>query len=525
MRKAALRCAAGTFAHDPMRGTRTWATPTLYAIIIFSHTVSPVSQLDSMRFAARPLVVGKLLSQLYGLLAALTTVPCLVAFLGGSTDIGWRYVIVIAVLATLALVGRTLAPTDRVQTNEALVVVGLLFVTASLFMTVPLMGYDVRFIDAWFEAVSGVTTTGLSTLSLAGKPDAFLFSRAWMQWIGGVGVTVFALALLAGSDGPARSLGFSSTETGDVVGGTRAHAKRVVIIYVCLTAFGITALLLSGAPLIDAVAHSMAAVSTGGFANYGDSLASVSAIHVSIVNVLCVAGAVSFHVYYFSLLAIRRGRDLDNQLFALLGVVGIGTLLVWMISWLTQADIALGDLLTLVVSAQTTAGFASTDVGALPNWLIMMLCLAMVVGGGIGSTAGGIKLGRVLFVLSRLKAVLVRASLPPRVFVDVRMAGQKIDPEGIEDVIAVITGYALILALSWFAFLVHGYAPMHSLFEVSSALATAGLSSGVTSADLATPLKLVLIADMLFGRLEVLVLLVLLAPRTWIGRRRPYRKE
>ena len=155
------------------------------------------------------------------------------------------------------------------------------------------------FIDAWFEAVSGVTTTGLSTLPIEDKPVAFLFGRAWTQWIGGIGVAVFALALIVGSGSPLRSLGFSSSEVSDVVGGTRAHAKRVVIIYVCLTAAGITALLLSGASLIDAVAHCMAAVSTGGFANYGDSLGSVSALHLGIVNVLCIAGAISFHVYYF----------------------------------------------------------------------------------------------------------------------------------------------------------------------------------------------------------------------------------
>ena len=150
----------------------------------------------------------------------------------------------------------------------------------------------------------------------------------------------------------------------------------------------------------------------------------------------------------------------------------------------------------------------------------MLMCLSMAVGGGIGSTSGGIKLGRLLVVLERLRSALARASVPRRVYVDVRMAGQRIDKESLEDVIAVIAAYALVLAASWFVFLAYGYSPIRSLFEVCSALGTAGLSIGVTTADLPTPLKLVLIADMLFGRLEVLVLLVLLAPRNWIGRRR-----
>jgi trk system potassium uptake protein TrkH len=479
----------------------------------------------AMRFVARPAVVGKLLSQLYGLLAALTAVPCAVAFFDGGAEVGARYLIVIGVLAVLALAGRHLPEPERIQSNEALSVVALLFVSASLLMTLPMLGYGMPFIDAWFETVSGVTTTGLSTLSVEGRPAAFLFGRAWMQWIGGIGVTVFALALIVGTGGPLRSLGFGRSEMGDVVGGTRAHARRVVIVYAGLTAVGIAALLLAGAPLIDAITHCMAAVSTGGFANHGDSLASVGSLQLGILNALCIAGAISFHVYYFKLLRVFQGRAFDNQLLALGLAIGLGTLLVWGLSRLTGTALELGDLFSLVVSAQTTAGFSSVAIVSLPNWLLLLLCLAMVVGGGIGSTAGGIKLGRMLFLLGRLKAVLVRASLPRRVYTDVRVEGRRVGHRGVEDILGMVVAFGLVLALSWLLFLLHGQPPLPALFEVTSALATAGLSAGLTGAELPTALKLVLIANMLFGRLEVVVLLVLLAPRTWIGRRRPIERR
>ena len=478
-----------------------------------------MNRYTAVHFAVRLRTVASLLTQLYGLLAVLTLVPTAVAFATDSHCAGSVYVAIVIALGLAAVLGRRLGPVARVQRNEAATVVSLLFVTTSLLMALPIMSYGIPFMDAWFEAASGITTTGLSTLDLSDKPTAFLFGRAWLQWIGGIGVVVLALAMIVSPGYTAKSLGFSPAETGDAVGGTRAHARRVVVIYISVTLIGVAALALAGAAPRDAVLYCLAAVSTGGFAPYADSLASLGPMQIAIVNALCIAGAVSFHVYYRSTFALRRGKHLDSQFYALLAAIVLGTLLVGTIASPTATSLGWGDIVSLVVSAQTTAGFATTPVNALPAWLLIVLCALMFVGGGIGSTSGGVKLGRILVVVAWARMYLVRTGLPPNVHTAVRVGGRKVGHADIEDVLAVIGCFSGVLFASWLIFVAHGYPPLPALFEVTSALGTVGLSAGLTDATLPATLKFVLCADMLFGRVEVVALLLVLLPQTWIGRR------
>jgi trk system potassium uptake protein TrkH len=475
---------------------------------------------SAIRFAARLQVVAKLTAQIYGLLAVLTLVPCAVCFATGSNRTGGVYLAIVVVLGLLALASRRLPDVDRLQRNEAACIVAIVFVSTSLMMALPIMTYGVGFSDAWFEAASGITTTGLSTLDTMEKPAAFLFSRGWLQWIGGVGVVVLALAILMRSGHAAKRLGFSHVETGDAVGGTRAHARRVVAVYGLLTAGGIVALLIAGATPFDAVVHAMTSVSTGGFANSAASLADSPAAVVGVVDALCVAGAISFHVYYVSLLQIRRHRPLDNQLYALIVLIAglaalvlvLGSLLGWSVRW--------QDAVTLVISAQTTAGFSTLDVPSLPAWLMLMLCASMFVGGGIGSTAGGIKIGRLLFVASWVRDYFQRTAVPESAYGEFTIGEEQVTVEDLQEVFAVVGAFVVVLFLSWFCFVLAGYPVLESLFDVVSALATVGMSAGVTSADLPPLLKALLCFDMLFGRVEVVALVIALLPTTWVGRRR-----
>ncbi len=475
-----------------------------------------MAKYSAMQFAVRPTVVGRLLSDMYGILALLTLVPAGLAWVTDSAA-AKAYSGVIASLALCWLGGRLLAPPDRVQKNEALAMVALLFITSSLLLCLPLMSYGIPFMDAWFESVSGVTTTGLSTLDIAEASPAFLFGRAWMQWLGGIGVVVLALAIFVRPGVTANRLGFSDREMDDVVGGTRAHARRVIIIYLLLTALGITALYFSGASLLDAVVHCMAALSTGGFANYPNSLADVNAAHLWVVNLLCVAGAISFHLYYRSLLRSGRGKFIDNQLYTLLATLAAGIGLMWVLATLAGLELPARDLLTTVVSAQTTAGFSSTEIGALPSSMILLLCVLMAIGGGAGSTAGGFKLDRALLLFQIAHRSLLRSTLSEHVHV---RGAKHQEGSRMEEALSLLVWFLAIVLLSWLVFVAYGFPPLQSLFEVVSALATVGLSSGITNAELPAELKLVLCTNMLLGRVEIIAVLVLLAPRNWIGRRR-----
>jgi len=475
---------------------------------------------SAIRYAVRFPVVGKYLFQLFGLLGALLLVPCLFALVSGSISAAGAYAAIIAVFLILGFQGRKLPAPDRVQKNEAAAVVGLAFVTSSLAFSLPVMTYGVRFVDAWFESVSGVTTTGLSTIDPAAMPDAFLFARGWSQWVGGIGVVVLALAVLFRSGHAAQTLGFSRSEMGNTVGGTRAHARRVVLIYLILTAFGVVALTIAGARPLDAVVHAMTAVSTGGFANHGDSLVGASTSELLIINLLCLAGAVSFHVYYVSLVGFDRLRRMDGQFYSLLLFVVLFAALILGIGRLTGATFDAFEIVTLVISSQSTAGFTAIEVTALPAWVLLILCLSMFIGGGVGSTSGGIKLGRLLFILTWMRTYFVRSSLPDTAHVDIRLGGRVTTDADIQDVFAVVGAFVMVLFASWLVFVIQGYPAAASLFEVTSALATAGLSAGIVTTELPDALKYLLCFDMLFGRLEVVILLVLFMPGTWFGRRR-----
>lgn len=180
---------------------------------------------------------------------------------------------------------------------------------------------------------------------------------------------------------------------------------------------------------------------------------------------------------------------------------------------------ALREATLLGVSAQTTTGFSHLDVSSLSPLVLVVVIVSMLIGGSVGSSAGGIKLFRVIVVWHMLRTALRRTAMPPHAVTDARAGGRKLEPEDLERVLLMVMLFVVTVALSWMAFLADGHAPLPALFEVSSAVGTVGLSAGVTSHELEWPLKLILCADMWLGRLEILAILVLLYPPTWLSRR------
>lgn len=471
---------------------------------------------ESLRFAVRMSVVAGRLGQLFVPLAALTVVPLGVSLFYGQPWVALRYLVVMGVLLATGLLASRLPHPRELQTNEAMSITALVFCISGLLMAYPLMGYGLSFQDAVFESVSGVTTTGLSTLpSVEGRPAPFLFARAWLQWIGGLGVVVLGLALLIEPGVAAKRLGFEKREKDELVGGTRAHARRVLVVYAILTAAGIALVLSLGAAPFEAVVHVLAAVSTGGFATSDESLAAVGPSVQTAIIAISFAGAISFSWYYAGF--YRRLPELvrDPQIRALLGMVAIVATLLFFFS---RASIQ--NAILMATSAQTTAGFSTTAVAELDSASKLVLAISMLVGGEIGSTAGGIKIFRFLVLLRLLSLPLLRASLQRGAKLPVRVGNDRIDAAEIESVAAVALSYVGILAVAWLLFLGFGHTPIDAFFDVSSALATAGLSAGTVGPGLDPMLKGVLCVVMLMGRVETCAFLLLLYPGTWIGKKR-----
>jgi trk system potassium uptake protein TrkH len=145
--------------------------------------------------------------------------------------------------------------------------------------------------------------------------------------------------------------------------------------------------------------------------------------------------------------------------------------------------------------------------------------VSMLIGGGSGSTAGGIKLLRLLIIVKLLQHFLRRAAMPPHAVTQPQLSGQVLERTEIEQATLIGALFVITIGLSWLAFVAFGYAPLDALFEVTSAIGTVGLSTGITGAELEWPLRVVLCVDMLLGRLEAVTLLVILYPATWMGKR------
>jgi trk system potassium uptake protein TrkH len=297
--------------------------------------------------------------------------------------------------------------------------------------------------------------------------------------------------------------------------------RRVLKVYGTLTVIGILGSLLVGLGLFDAVLYTFAAISTGGFAPHDGSLATLAwPAHVWI-TLTCLAGAVPLTLYHRSRWQTGSAAVDVLQLVAVLAAAAVVTVLL-------GASMRLGGLPweqvlhqapMLGFSAQTTAGFSLMSPSQLEPGSKLVTIFAMIVGGGVGSTAGGFKMLRLLILASVFRLVIVRTCLPRHAVIEPRLAGRRLYADEIQDALLLILLFVIVVAASWLVFVASDYDPLDALFEVVSATGTVGLSAGITNADLPAYLKTVLCADMLLGRLEMIAWLVMLFPGTWFGRR------
>lgn len=470
----------------------------------------PVRARVLARFGGQLLLVG----------AVMNGAPLLVALFFGE----WYSVLVqgLIVLAFcgLGIVLHRCGIDDELQRNEALVLVALAFIITPALSSLAFVASGMPVADALFEAVSGISTTGLSMIADPGVyPASFLFTRAWLQWYGGLGVIVLGIALLGGQDTATRRL-YAPLDDRLLLNSSRRFARSMLRAYVLLSLGAWAVLSLAGTDPFDALLHTLSAISTGGFSPYADSLQHIPGWGGRyLVIALGMIGALPLA------LVIERGfrqAGGDGEIRALLALcLAWALLLAWRMHQSLGSDWAeallQGGLLS--ISAQSTTGFSVLAPLQLDDTSKLLLCLSMLSGGCLGSTAGGIKLLRILILLRVLQVHFLRSAMPRHAVVPHRLGGALLSGDEIQHTLILLLLFVLALLGSWLAFVACGYPAVDSLFEVSSALATTGLSVGISSAALPTGLKLLLCFDMLLGRVEVFALLVLLYPRTWILRR------
>ena len=488
-------------------------------------TEEKTSQIASLSYAVRGRVLLGYLGKFLLLLAALTVVPALVSMGAAEFSITRRYVVVIL---GLCLVGGLMVREGRaaaLQLNESMVLSALMFVVTPLAMTYPLMAAGLSPLDTFFEAVSAATTTGLSTAAtVEDKPTTFLFSRAWMQWYGGLGIVFVSLALVVSPGLSAKRLAGSDEHTMDLIGSTRAHARWVLLAYGLLTVLGIGVVWgLGSLDLFSALTYVLAAVSTGGFSPHDASLAALPDLATPLL-IMAVALSGSISMVFYRRLYREHWTTMfeDRQMQGLLALCVLGALGLSLVSGplAPSRGSRLWHALLTGISAQTTTGFATLPLSQFSDAALLLIMGAMFVGGCIGSTAGGLKIFRLFITLRLVLYMVIRSAMPRDAVVHPRLGERQLDASDIQNAVTILLLFVGVIVVSWFFFLLWGHDPLRSLFEVVSATGTVGLSTGLTGPDLSPVLKMVLCVDMLMGRLEMLAWLVLLYPRTWVGTRR-----
>ena len=456
--------------------------------------------------------VATYLLALLQLLGVLLVVPALVSLITGE----FLYAMIFAGMAVGAyLVGalRVFFKRSTLELKEAFVVTALAYLVFGLVGSLAFLPVG-SFIDGFFEAMSGFTTTGLSVMESEELPATLLFFRSYCQWIGGAGIMILSLAVLLTPGRSAFRLFTSEYGKENVVGSVTATARVVTVVYLLLTVCGFFVFFFVGMTAWEAGLYIMATVSTGGYSPHGDSAGHFA--EPAVLTALClfmILGAVSFPLYHFARSEGIRRFFHDLQLRWFIGILVVATLLA---SQFYPGDFhAWFENFFSFTSALTTTGFDLGDRSSASDTPSLIILFLMIIGGSAGSTAGGIKLIRLILFFRLAHWFVVRMLLPEETVLPVKYRELIISERELMQLFAFFFIYLSLLFLSALLLVFLGFDIKNSLFESASALGTVGLSAGISSPDLALLGKLLLAFDMWAGRLEILPVLVLLYPGTW----------
>ena len=468
-------------------------------------------------------------------LEALFLAPSLIIALVQREGAAFRALAVTILLsAVLSLIPLIREKPDRTLSHrEGFVIVALSWIVMSLVGALPftLAGAIPSYLDAFFEVVSGFTTTGASILTnVEAMPMSLLYWRSFTNWLGGMGILVFALAVIPLSQGHGDTLHVLRAESpgpsvGKLVPTMRHSARILYAIYVVLTVAEILLLLLGGMPLFDAVTHAFATAGTGGFSIKNASMAAYSSYLQGVVAVFLILFGINFNLYYLVLVGKLSQAFRSEELRVYLGLVAGSVLLIAVNirTLFSSAGEALHHSFFQVASIITTAGFATADFNLWPQLSRVILVILSLVGACAGSTGGGIKIARIVLLWKAAKRAIQRA-LHPRSVKVIRMDDKPVEPEVLDGTLTFMIAYSLITIVSVLLVALDNFDFETTLTSVIACFNNIGpgLSMVGPTGNFAafSPFsKLVLSADMLLGRLEIFPMLLLFAPSVWRGRR------
>ena len=477
----------------------------------------------------------RFVAYLIGLLLAfesmLLLACCCVSIIYGERDLMSfivSFAVCLSVSAILLVYGRR--KKCAMSRNEGYIVVALSWVFFSVFGMVPYLwgGFIPNITDAFFETMSGFTTTGATILdNIESMPHGILFWRSLTQWIGGLGIVCFTIVLLPGFGASSQML-YLSEATGvthnKLCPKTRVMARYIFMVYILLTAVESALLMAGGMGLFDAVCHSMTTTATGGFSTKQASIAYWHSPYIEyVVSLFMLLSAINFSLYIVACKSKWKQLRKNTELKWFACSVGLLTLVISVVLFLNNGygvEEAFRKSLFQVATCHTSCGFATDDYNLWPPFTWMLLIFAMLSGGCTGSTSGGVKNLRLIIIANCIRNQF-RQILHPRAVLPVR-AGFPFDNKLVTTVLVFFAAYLSVAFIGWTLLMAFGVDFTEAMSTVISAMGNVGPGLGsfgpaFSWAALPDAAKWILSSLMLIGRLEIFGFLLIFYRSTWKG--------
>ena len=472
-------------------------------------------------------MIGYLLGAILMIEAALLILPASVA-LGYGEDI-IPFLITIGILVVISLPNIIFKPKNkRIFARDGFITVAAGWILLSVFGALPFVisGAIPNYIDAFFETVSGLTTTGATILKeIESLPRGILFWRSLTHWIGGMGVLVFMLAILPSANGETMHLMRAEVPgptKGKLVPKMRQSSLILYGIYVALTAIMVVALLICGLPLYDSVVTAFGTAGTGGFSVLNASVAGYNNPAAEwIIAIFMILFGINFNLFFFIIIGKVKDVLKSEELRTYLIICGVATSAIAINTYHVFKNIpdCLRSAFFQVASIMSTTGFATADFNLWPQLSRSIIVILMFVGACAGSTAGGLKISRVLILIKSIIYEMRRMLRPNSVNV-VRLDGEVVSNDTVHSATRYFVVYISILLSSFLLISVDGFS-----FETNFTAVITCLNNVGPGLDVIGPVgnfsgfsafsKIILSITMLIGRLEIMPMIILFSPLAW----------
>ena len=476
-------------------------------------------------------MIRYILCRMLGVESVLLMIPVIVAALYQEMS-GIAFLIPAGILLLLFFLAGVKKPEQsHIYGKEGMVIVALAWILWSLFGAMPftISGFIPNYMDAFFETVSGFTTTGSSILSnVEALSKGLLYWRSFSHWLGGMGVLVFLLAVVPkGKDNDAESLYILRAESpgptfGKLVSKMRQTARILYLIYIVLTVIEIILLVIGGLPFFDSLLNSFATAGTGGFGIKNASIGAYDSYYLQgVIGVFMLLFGVNFNIYYLLLARdfklVFKNEELRFYIITVL--VSVTVIAINIRSMFSSWFDAFHHSFFQVSSIITTTGFATTDFSLWPELSRYILVVLMLMGACAGSTGGGLKVSRVLILFKALRNEMQRVVHPRSVKV-LRIDGKVQKESLVRNVSMYLVAYVIVMIVSTLLVSVDDFSFTTNVTAVISCMNNIGPGIDIVGpagnfSGFSWFSKLVLSADMIIGRLEIFPVLALFSPSLW----------